>query len=502
MSAWSRRHGAPPEGPFALTDEGPHGPVLAAVDAAAAALGLTAGRRLADARAAVPELRCEPADGAAEAELLDRLAGWAERYAPGIDDDATRGAARLLIDIAGAAHLHGGEAGLLVDLAARLKAMKVPARLALADTQGAAWAMARHGADPIALISPGGAATALAPLPVAALRLDDAALILLRRLRLRTIGDVLALPRHGLARRFDAKFGPALVTRLDQALDNLAEPLRPRRPPPVYRADVRCAEPLEATEPVAAVLPDLAARLCAALAVDDKGARHIVLQAWRVDGGVTELEAGLSAPTRDQGHLVRLLTEAGLERLDLGYGVDALRLSAMVAEPLAAAQVRLDRDPATPPDDAADRLIDRLRAKLGPRAVRWSRPRASWLPERADRWVAVRPRGNAEDPPVGPRPILLLEPPEPIDHATALMPDGAPRAFTWRRVRRTVVRAAGPERIAPEWWRGGAERTRDYYVVEDATARRYWLYRDGLFERTERADETELPRWFVHGLFG
>ena len=59
-----------------------------------------------------------------------------------------------------------------------------------------------------------------------------------------------------------------------------------------------------------------------------------------------------------------------------------------------------------------------------------------------------------------------------------------------------VARTQGPERIAGEWWRDGAGRTRDYYLVEDEAGRRFWLYREGLYGR-----ETAAPRWFVHGLF-
>ena len=92
------------------------------------------------------------------------------------------------------------------------------------------------------------------------------------------------------------------------------------------------------------------------------------------------------------------------------------------------------------------------------------------------------------------RPLLVMDRPEPVE-AVAEVPDGPPRAFIWRRLRHRIARAEGPERIAPEWWReSGCEATRDYFRVETAEGRRFWLYRDGLYYR-----ETEAPRWFVHG---
>lgn len=500
LDAWTLSHGKPPEAPFALIADGRPADVVA-VNAAASVAGLSVGLRLPDARAIMPGLQIAPCDAAAEARLLERLARWAERYAPAVACDHGRGTAQLLIDVTGAAHLHGGEAQLLDDLRRRLDQAGIASRVALADTPGAAWAMARYGPAAVALIEPGRGPEALSPLPIAALRLDQPALDMLRHMRVRTIGDVMALPRGGLARRFESDAEAALVTRLDQALGHRAEPLLAHRPVSAYRADHRCAEPLITGEAVAGLLPSLAEMLTIRLAADGQGARHVVLSTWRVDHAVTEISAGLSSPTRDPEHIVRLLIEAGLERLDLGFGIDALRLSASWTEPLDASQLKLVREAAAPVEEARGRLIDRLRVRLGPRGVRWSKPRASWLPERAERWSTAPAPKATPAALTGPRPILLFDPPERVENATALMPDGAPRVFTWRRVRRNVVKAAGPERVSPEWWRTTGRRSRDYYIVEDDAAQRYWLYREGLFERAEVPDE-ERPCWYVHGLFG
>ena len=116
--------------------------------------------------------------------------------------------------------------------------------------------------------------------------------------------------------------------------------------------------------------------------------------------------------------------------------------------------------------------------------------------------------------PALPRPSLLLAPPEPIA-VIAEVPEGAPQRFIWRRVARRIVRAQGPERIAPEWWRhiglsGRTPGTRDYYRLEDATGARYWVFRDGLYGELAESTDTvidagssagDAPRWFLHGLF-
>ena len=101
------------------------------------------------------------------------------------------------------------------------------------------------------------------------------------------------------------------------------------------------------------------------------------------------------------------------------------------------------------------------------------------------------------------RPLHLFDPPQPID-VVAEVPDGPPHRFRWRKALHEVTRYEGPERIAPQWWTasdGALEGesvglTRDYYRVEDARGRRYWIFRHGLY-----GTEAEHPGWYIHGLF-
>ncbi len=479
--------------------------VLHAVNPAARRLGLRRGQTHADARAIVPDLAAAPAEPQEEARALLALALWFERFSPltAVDAEAP-GQEGLFLDMTGAAHLFGGEEALLRQIVERLAAAGIAACAALADTPGAAWALARQGGRRTVLSPPGQARAALAELPVQALRLDDAAVRLLSRLGLLTVGQLYALPRAGLARRFRGEAGLALVRRLDQALGMQAEPLKPVRPAPDFRAWQAFAEPIIETEGVAFALPALAQALCAQLERDGQGARVLALHAFRTDGRVVRLTAGLSAPSRSAAHILRLFKDKGLEQLDLGFGADALMLTASAAEPLVGRQGALAGEAALADgSEALAGLIDRLGARLGEGAVRRPQPAASHWPERSERWVAAGPRppAGADADPGRPRPLLLLDPPEPLE-AIADLPDGAPSRFVWRRAAHRVARAQGPERLSPEWWLpappfGVPGRTRDYYAVEDDAGRRFWLFRDGLYDRDE-----DLPRWWMQGVFG
>lgn len=509
--------------------------MLSAVNPAARALGLKRGQSHADARAMVPDLQSAPAEPDRDQAMLRRLALWAERFSPLVAvDEAQPGAEGLMLDMTGGAHLFGGEGALLQEIQQRLARAGIAAHAALADTPGAAWALARFSSDRIA--PEGRAREALKGLPVEALRLSERSAQLLARFGLKRIGDLYALPRAGLARRFQGEEGIALVRRLDQALGALAEPLEPVRPAPLYRVWQAFAEPLLDIEGVAHVLPELTAALAAQLERDGKGARRLVLTAFRVDGRTTGIEVGLSMPTATPGRLIRLLKERGLERLDLGFGADALMLSAHKAEAVTTRQAELGAGKEAQGSEALAVLIDRLAARLGDGAVLSPVLKDSHIPERSEAWVQASPGASATEPSTAeerPRPLFLLDPPEPIQ-TMAGMPDDPPAQFSWRRVMHKVARAEGPERLSPEWWSASpadldqdeevlerdekaeereatkrdrrsrkreaedAVRTRDYYRVEDESGRRYWLFREGLYDRP---DLSRSPTWWLHGVF-
>ena len=481
-----------PEQPFVLTVEAAGGPRIAALNEAAEAEGLAVRDLLADARAKAAMLQVRPADPAADDAALKRLALWATRYTPTVSPwGEENGADGFFLDVAGAAHLFGGEETLLADLICRLHRFNLPARLAIADTAGAAWALARFHPDDVVILPSGQEAEALAPLPVAALRLSLDTCATLRRLGFKRIGSLIDKPRAPFAARFESE----LLDRLDQALGHAAEPLALIAPPPVYHSLRYLLEPIFSQEAIVAVATRLMKDLVHALVRDGVGARALRLALYRVDGEVTTLDIGLTMPTRDTAHVTRLFDlklERIAEAVEFGFGFEALGLAATIVESMQPTQT--DLAPAADGNNAEHcaALVDRLQQRLGPRSVRQLAPVASHLPERAE--MATTGTIPAWPAPEAARPLFLLPHAEPAD-VLALIPEGPPQRFRWRGVMHGVAHAQGPERIASEWWRS-SQPTRDYYLVEDDDGRRFWLYREGLYER-----ETNAPRWFVQGLF-
>jgi protein ImuB len=503
LLAQAKSSGAPadavdPHRPLVLVVPGPGGARLTARNRAARMSGLADGELLSNARSKVAGLQARDADPAADDAALRKLALWAQRYTPIVAPWGTaNGSDGLFLDIAGAAHLFGGEAQLLADLAQRLARFHLTPRLAIADHPGTAWALARYGATDRAIVPPGEQASALRDLPIAALRLPEETRALLHRLGLRRIGELIDRPRAPFASRF----GAHLLLRLDQALGRAPEPLKPLVPPPLYRTQAVFAEPISSEEHVVEAARRLLVDLVPDLARDGVGARRLRLMLFRVDGEVLSLDLGLAAPSRDGAHMAQLIA-LRLDRLPHGleadFGFDAAAVQVRVAEPMPERQAALAA--AHNETEGLARLVDRLGQHLGADAVRVLQPQQSHIPERA---VSVRRAIDgttsewARSEPDKARPLSLLPRPEAIDDVMALIPEGPPRRFRWHGVLHRVMHAEGPERIEPEWWRQGeAQRARDYYVVEDAAGRRFWLYRAGLY----RDGEAE-PRWFVHGVF-
>lgn len=545
------------EPPFATVISSGGRQRLAAVNPAAAAKGLATGMPLADALSFLPGLATRPAEPAEDEAALRRLAEWCTRYSPWTAPDGADG---IKIEIAGSAHLWGGETELAADLSRRLTCVHgthggIAHRLAIADTIGAAWAVARYagnetlenacfspaetGGTGSLIIPPGETREALTPLPIAALRLDPTIVHGLHRVGLRRVGDILKMPRDALARRFGEEIG----RRLDEALGDMPEPLCPLAEAPTRRVRLSFAEPIADPADLARAAERLTQDLVARLAREGMGVRRLDLGFHRVDGRVEHIRIGTARPSRDPAHLARLMI-GKLDTIDPGLGVEDAILAAFAVEKLAPEQPPLPAGgervcPGLDPgvgvrgSNSADiaALFDRLGARLGRDALARLEARESHIPERASIEVPVestsrpppqpspvatgegarRRRGEeAGTTPASqkpPRPVRLFASPEPVE-AFWVLPDDPPFRFTWRRQVHRVAQADGAERIAEEWWRpneqmtggqlvnaaGNPDAIRDYYRVEDETGRRFWLFRAGL-------PGDPPPRWFVHGLF-
>jgi protein ImuB len=528
---YARGEGADAE-PVALIAETAHGPRITEANDAGLAAGARPGMPVADARTLCPLLKVVPADPEGDRAFLERLALWAQRWGPWAALDEPDG---LLVDVSAVAHLFGGEVDLLADVQDRLAAQGLIARVAITPTAGAAWALAHYGPERAILdLSPSslrgseadeaiqdgargpglvGATRLLrnrsarndevpeilAGLPVAALRLEPEAVLVLRRLGLKRLGDLTGIGRDALKRRFRSR-SPAAnpLLRLDQLLGRLPEPLLPvvAVPPAlVYR---RLLEPIRHRELLDQVVADLAADMARELEGRGEGARRLELWLWKVDGEMAVRSLEFAAATREAPHIARLFA-ARLDDVDAGFGIELVRMRAAWAEPLSLAQADLEAG-AEEPGTTLATCLDRLTVRLGPDAVRRPVPYASHIPERAQRW---RPPLEPEPPSqeqlaFHARPLKLLDRAEPIAVLYAT-PDGYPKQFRWRGALHEVVRVEGPERIAPEWWREkGTARLRDYYRIEDSAGRRYWIYRAGLVGDGRGG----LPDWFLQGLCG
>ncbi len=476
--------------PLVLIDAVGRRDEVVAVCSEARAIGIHPGMAATHARALASDLDFRPAEPAADAALLDRLTLLAvRRWSPIAAATPPDG---VWIDLTGCDHLHGGEEPFARRLMAFCRRAGFTARVAVADTAGAAHALARYGRLDLTHVPQGQTADALASLPIAALRLEPTALSAARRFGFERIADLLPVARGPLARRL----GLAAITRLDQALGAVAEPITPRVDVEAPVVERRLLEPIGTAEAIEQVMADLLHDLASVLQERGLGAKSLRLIGLRVDGGEQVVAVGTSRPTREVPHLLRLL-KLRIERIDPGMGIEQFRLITPHVEPLDAvdlgavlageAQVR---DPA--------RLVDVIVGRIGPQAVFGLAPVESHVPERAVR--RSDPIDTSGTWPNWPRPVRLFARPEPLVRVIALMPDQPPRRFEWRGKIYKVVAGDGPERIHGEWWRRDAEvwAVRDYYRIEDEEGGRYWVFRRGDgFE-----DETGDLSWWMHGVFG
>ncbi len=504
--------------PFAIVADQNGAQVLTSLNIEAEAAGLRLGQPLRDASAMCPALLTRAADPLAEAAFLTILRRWAGKFSPWVAEEPP---AALVIDLTGCAHLFGGEAALLAQLEEDCADLGLTLRAGVADTRGAAWALARYsgrqaqpnrngdaidqearatrsravkrpgwergGIAPAAvtpqpqgmIATPGHMRQALGDLPLPALRLSTEAVEGLNRLGLRRVRDIMDLPRAALARRF----GADTLRRLDQALGLEPEPVAPARVPLHFATRLTFPDPIGLTEDITAGLDRILPPLCDKLRAAARGARRIRLEAYRSDNKVERLEIGLARPA-DRPDTIRPLILLKLDSIDPGFGIDCLRLEALETEPLHAVQHSGHGEASAAAaarqtsDHALADLISKLGTRLGTENVTRLHPGESHIPEKAAQTLAAAwsaPHPAPWPAPRAPRPLTLFRP----ESVTAPEDPTPPARFRWRR-RDLVTRvASGPERISPEWWLDDPDwrsGPRDYWRVEVEGGERLWLF--------------------------
>lgn len=477
--------------------------------------GVKPGLPLAEARSLLTKKNphFERHDADADRLALEDLAAWSECFSPFVSVEDFNSADSLLMEAGGVAHLFGGEESLAQQIKAAFAKESYFTRIAMADTIGAAWAVAHFGTSskgqPI-VVSAGSLPKVLSSLPVESLRLPGAVVETLHALDLRRIGQILRLPRESLPSRF----GLELLERLDQALGRTQELCTIHRPQEPVAAEWDFEPSTTDRRVLEAAGRILLERLLAKLSLRNEG----VLRFWcglkfgpqeSCEGNGFSVE--LVSPSSSQKHLAHLL-DLRWERITLPGEVLRMRLEIAQTAPVRYRQRELfeeesNKDRERRQEFAA--LINRLSSRLGTEAVLKPVLMPDHQPEHAVRLLPVV-RGHPQNkskpkpqrgkrPPSSPppacikfplaRPVRLL--PEPVAiQVMSVVPDGPPIRFSWKGKQHVVAHWWGPERIETGWWRSRDVR-RDYYRVETGEGGRFWLFRD----------LTAEGEWFLQGIF-
>lgn len=468
--------------------------IITAVNAAARKEGIETGMVVADARVLYPTLEVVDEQPGLAGRLLKALALWARRFSPVAAVDPPEG---LLLETTGCDHLWGGEDAYVKAVLGRLEAQGYHVRIGMADTIGAAWAVARYQINDSVrpgrdnrILPTGHHLSALMDLPPAALRIAPDTVDRLHKLGLLTVGPVAGFPRRALRRRL----GPELLLRLDQAFGTEEEALVSVLPVEPYHERLPCLEPIGTAAGIGIALERLLQQLCARLSSDGKGLRAAVFKAFRLDGKIMEARIGTNRGSNHVAHLFRLFEEK-IRNFEPDLGIELFTLDAPKVEEVMPMQKTLWTGACGTDDPRLAELADRIGNKLGPGLIHRYLPAEHYWPERAYRSATgFDDKPTIPWPADRPRPIHLLPCPERIDVA-APIPDYPPMLFRYQNQLHTIVHADGPERIEQEWWIEGSQH-RDYYIVEDEAGARYWLFRSGHYTGNH------AHQWFIHGFFG
>ncbi len=470
--------------PFVLRTSSHGRMIITAANAVAEGNGIRRGMVLADARAIEPDLEVLDDKPDLALKLLKRIAEWCIRFTPAVSVDPPDG---LLLDATGCSHLWGGDLSYVSEIVKKLNTRGYDVRVAMADTIGVAWGVARFRKDTL-VIDSGQHIELLMSLPPEALRLEVDTVNRLHKLGLHRVSDFIKMSRSSLRRRFGQHF----INQLNMALGQEMEMIQPEIPIEPYQERLPCLEPIVTATGIGIALQRLLETLCFRLQQEQKGLRTAVFKGYRVDGKIEQVEVGTNRPSHNVLHLFKLF-EIKLCTIEPALGIELFVLEAPKIEEHLPVQEHMWESFGGLEDVRLSELLDRLANKVGGKAVYRYLPDEHYWPERSFRQASsLQEKTTATWRTDKQRPLQILSKPEPIE-VTAPIPDYPPMLFRYNGKVHQVVKADGPERIEQEWWLQQGQH-RDYYRVEDEDGHRYWLFRLGHYH-----DKTY--QWFIHGFF-
>ncbi len=469
--------------PFILRTPSHGRMIITATNLVAEQKGIHCNMVLADARAIQPDLEVQDDKPELREKLLRRIAEWCIRFSPVVAVDLPDS---IFLDASGCTHLWGGDANYVNDITQKLNARGYDVRVAIADTMGAAWGIARFGKQLV--VASGAHLEAIMSLPPEALRLESENLERLHKLGLHQIKQLIKIPSVSLRRRF----GQPLITRLNMMMGfemDMIEPIVPVEP---YQERLPCLEPIVTATGIEIALKQLLESLCERMHQEQKGLRVGVLKCYRIDGKTERVEIGTNRPTNHVEHLFKLF-EIKLPTIEPALGIELFVLEATKVEDQFSTQEKMWGETGGLEAVPLAELLDRLANRVGMHAIHRYLPDEHYWPERS-----LKLATSLQEKPTTfwrleePRPLELLHVPERIE-VTAPIPDYPPMLFICRGKEHRIARADGPERIEQEWWIEQGQH-RDYYRVEDEEGHRYWIFRSGHYH-------DENYKWFLHGFF-
>lgn len=434
--------------------------------AGAAVLGVQPGQPLNAALALAPQLQTRPRELAREQAALLKLAEHSHGFTPTVSLEPP---AALLLEVEGSAHLFGGPVAIRGRARQSFAAQGFSACVALAPTPLAALWLATASVETTAT-SLDELRSLLGKLPLPALVWTPDAADIFQRLGLKQLSDLLRLPRDGLAKRFSPEF----LHNLDRALGLVPDPRGSWQPPRRCRLSRELPGEFTSLEHLQPHIEELVAGLCRELRTYDAGIDklRLLFRHWRQSP--TAVTVGSAETCRDPKRWNALL-QAQLADSVLASPVHELQLLSGRLRPFTAVNQDLMKTGSHTGDSLA-KLVDILRARLGPRQVFGLAATADARPERA--WRRVEPGTSLPEP--------RLPPPRPVQ----LLPQPLPLGFTGGTLRHrgaALKLIRGPERIEGGWW-DGEDWTRDYYQAVSSSGGLLWVFH-------------EKDAWFLHGFF-